>query len=37
LPTPLEDHVLSGLVYLLLAFLLSVFARRLEARLRVDR
>ena len=34
---PLEIYLLSGLVYLLLAFPLSVFARMLEARLRIDR
>lgn len=34
---PLEIYILSGLVYLLLAFPLSVFARMLEARLRIDR
>ena len=34
---PLELYLLAGLTYLLLAFPLSVVARRLEARLRIER
>jgi polar amino acid transport system permease protein len=34
---PLEIYLLAGLMYLLLAFPMSVIARWLEARLRIER